>query len=286
MHISKRMVQLCRRVLFVGMAGLLVSNASASRLGHPAYSASGATLAQDQWNLICDPTDAVSGSTSTKYNPAIAGLNTITAFPGFELKEIDVAMVDDDEMRIERFVLPAGTTTFVVVPPEELGTAMASNGGSTFYATLADENDDADEVGAVQVFWGPLNTVQSVAVKTSTSTKKNAPAPKKTAPAPTTGDVNTHTITFDNVSANPKQSATFTNYANGNSKFPMMFDVPDSYSGPGFTYTANQIAPATATLQLKPVSSTTGDGDNDKDDRGGKNPGKGPGKEPGKSQGR
>lgn len=245
-----------RPLIITVTVALLAVNAQAARLGHPKYSAAGATPAQKQWNLLCDPTGAVSGSTSTEYNPLIANLDTITAWPGFEITEVDVAVVDldsDSGYSVDQFFLPPGTTTFVLTADDESDDAVVApttqpTTGTTYTASL----DGDVEIGAVQVFWAPFDATP---VNTDV-----APAAKTVTPAATFnrggppnfggGDVNTHIITFDNVSGNAQQFATFTNYANGNSNFFEYFDIPDSYSGPGFTYTANQIASSTVTLGL------------------------------------
>jgi hypothetical protein len=249
-----------RQFVIAATIGLLAVNANAARLGHPSYSASGATPAQKQWNLLCDPPAAVSGSTSTQYNPEIAALDTITAWPGFELTEVDVAVVDldsDSGYSVDQFFLPPGTTTFVLVPGDDdtddaviapaAATTQPTTTGTTYTGSL---NGDV-EIGAVQVFWAPYNAtpvntdaVSAAQVVTPAAVNRGGP------PNFGGGDVDTHIITFDNVSGNTQQLATFTNYANGNSNFFEYFDVPDSYSGTNFTYTAQQIASSTVTLGL------------------------------------
>jgi hypothetical protein len=244
---AKRTLQLCRQLLVISAAGFLVSNASAARLGHPQYSASGATPAQKQWNLLCDPTGAVSGSTSTQYSPTVAALDTITAVDGMQIDEVDVAVTDGEVTYTDQFILPAGTTSFVIVPAEEEDLAAAvSTAGTTYYASL-----DGSEVGAVQVFWAPFN---STPVTTDVATAAVV-GPQNQNPSffrPFQSDVNTHVITFDSLTTDPRQVAIFTNYANGSGSFPVYFDQQDSYSGPGFTYTAGQIFPQTTRLFLYP----------------------------------
>ena len=233
--------------VLLAIASLTTTAAHAARLGHPQYSAAGATASQKQWNLLCDPPAAVSGSTSTLYDPSIAALNTITAWPGFELDEVDV-IINGEGSFDQQFFLPPGTTQFVIVPA---GAAFVQTVGTVYYASL-----EGSEVGAVQVFWSPFQTVTPAA---SVTTQK---------PLDRHSDVNTHIITFDNVSGKTKQVATFTNYANGNTNFPNYFPTPDSYSGPGFTYTADQILPATVRIKLKHDGDDDHE-DNSKDDRKG-----------------
>jgi hypothetical protein len=238
-------------MLAITAAGFLASNATAARLGHPAYSAAGATPAQKQWNLICDPAGAVSGSTSTQYNPSIAALDTINAWPGFQINEVDVAVTDGESTYVDQFILPVGTTSFVIVPAEEEElAAAASTAGSTYYASL-----DGGEVGAVQVFWAPFGSTPPVIIgEVATAATVVSQQPKFSFPL-FQSDVNTHIITFDSLTTDPRQVATFTNYAdqgNGTGTFPNYFFTPDSYSGPGFSYSASQIASQTTRLFLQP----------------------------------
>ena len=246
MHGTKRTLQFCRRVLVIAAAGFLASSASAARLNHPQYSAAGATPAQKQWNLICDPTGAVSGSTSTQYSPTVAALDTITAVAGMQINEVDVAVTNGDGTYVDQFILPAGTTSFVIVPAEvdDLA-AVVSTAGTTYYASL-----DGSEVGAVQVFWAPFNSTPAPEVAAAAVAGPQNQTPSFFRPVQT--DVNTHIITFDSLTTDPRQVATFTNYANGSGSFPVYFDAQDSYSGPGFSYTASQILPMTTRLFLQP----------------------------------
>jgi hypothetical protein len=230
------------------LSGLSAVTAKAARLGHPTYSAAASTTAQRQINLVSDPVAAETGSTSTLYDPTVANINTITAEPGFQISEVDVLINDGEGTSVEQFAnLPVGTTSFVITPESDdvLAAALSSVPSSTYRTSL-----DGPETGAVQVFWSPFGSGSQV----STEAASVKPAVSGNNLRGIGGaDVNTHIITFDDVSSNPKQGVTLTNYANGNSKFPDYFEVNDGYSGPGFSYTdPNQIQSATVTVYLPP----------------------------------
>jgi hypothetical protein len=259
---SKQTLHCCQRFLAVAAIGFLAASASAARLNHPQYSASAATPAQKQWNLLCDPAGAVSGSTSTQYSPTIAALNTVTAYAGFEIDDVVVAENDGEGTYTDELgPFPAGTTTVVIVPPEEEELAAAASGGGTVYVSLY-----YPEVGAVQVFWAPFNPTPIPEISTASVVSGAAKSSFSFFGHGT--DVNTHTITFDSLSTDPRQVATFTNYANGSSSFPDYFDTQDGYSGPGFSYTASQILPQTTRIPLV-APCTKGHGDDKGDDKGG-----------------
>ena len=234
--------------------GLCTMTARAARLGHPAYSAAAATTAQRQINLTCDPVGAETGSTSTIYDPSVANINTITAAPGFEITEVDV-LVGGDGTYPEQFIITdPNITSFVIQANDDaLASAIATGSPTTYYADLG----GAPEAGAVQVFWAPLGSTPpgggeiSEVVAAPASVKASARGGGSAV-----GDVVTHVITFDNVSTATTGTTTFTNYANGDPKFPEYFYQVDGYSGPGFSYVEGQngvsIGSATATVKLTP----------------------------------
>lgn len=221
--------------------GFSSTTAKAARLGHPAYSAAGATAAQKQWNLVCDPVGAETGSTSTSYPAGDAAINTINAFPGFQINQVNVLINDGEGTFVQSFFLDPNTTSFVITQGEvALAAAIATGPTTTYYAFL-----DGPEAGEVQVFWAPLGSPTAVISAATAINKSHVCAP------PSSGrnaDVNTHTIIFDSIST--ATTATFTNFANGHTPALTFFDEFDSYSGPGFSYTADQIDSATVTLKL------------------------------------
>lgn len=246
--------------------GFSTISAKAARLGHPAYSAQAATASQRQWNLVCDPTNAESGSTSTQYDPNVAALNTITASPapapGFQISHVNVLVGFGEGSHVQQipgdgevgsFYFDPGTTsvTFTQVVAS-LSAAVAVVPPSTYVAVL----DDL-EGGAVQVFWEPLGTNHNViGAATPLNSLHICPSPNF-GRGGANADVNTHTITFDPAASNTNAfAATFTNYANGDPAFDDIFDDVDGYSGPGFSYFEGQgtppvhIDPATTTIKL------------------------------------
>jgi hypothetical protein len=218
--------------------------AKAARLGHPAYSASGATAAQKQWNLVCDPVGAETGSTSTMYPAGDAAINTINAFPGFQINQVNILINDGEGTFVQSFFLDPNTTSFVITQGEAaLSAAIATGPTTTYYAFL-----DGPEAGAVQVFWAPLGSSTGEEVGAATVLNKAHLCNGPSFGGGRNADVNTHTIIFDSISN--ATTATFTNFANGHTPDLTIFDEFDGYSGPGFSYTADQIDSATVTLKL------------------------------------
>ena len=236
-------------------AGLSTSSAKAARLGHPAYSASGATASQTQWNLVCDPAGAISGSTSTSYDPNVASLNTITAAPGFQIDKVVIVFQGEGPF----------AQTFGPFPP---GTPSFSLPADTF-----------SQWGLVQVYWSPLVIASAIpAAAVSGKSPTNGNGDDKGGGDGKGDDVVTHFITFDSVNPNPPPglAATFTNFASAPNN---IYGVnADSYTVGKKTYTWDQIDSAKTTLHLL----VKGDKDGKGDDKGkGDEKGKGNGDDKG-----
>jgi len=181
----------------------IASAASAARLGHASYSASAATAAQKQWNIIADPAYATDGSTTTLYSPSAASLNTVDADGSFYLIKI---LVSD-----------LGVPGHVI---EQDFSGAATSKSYTFNFTAAEA---AQQVGAVQVFWS---------LTPATTPGVMPPQPPYDPSFPGSDDEDTDNIIFDNLSASP--TSTFTNYQNpgsGSGDFPNFFAGADYYEG-------------------------------------------------------
>jgi hypothetical protein len=203
---SRTSFQKLYRAAFVAGSLTVASAASAARLGHPSYSASAATAAQRQWNIIADPSTpagdgyATDGSTTTLYSPAVASLDTVESDSPFYLVKI---VVSDS----------AGTNNQI---QENFSGAVTSY---TFNFTPAQA---AGQFGAVQVVWSltPATTPGVV-----------PPQPAFDPNAPLSADENTDNIIFDNLTS-VVQTATFTNYQNpGTGGVPNYFTNADYYEG-------------------------------------------------------
>ena len=200
-----------RRVsLAVGFAGSILlagGTANAAHTSHPGYSAKGGSVSATQWNLLCDPANAIYGSTTTDYHTdlGVAALNSITAAPGFEIDDIYVEVNGDGQFAQELGPFPIDTTSVPI-------TGLIGS-----------------EVGYVQVDWSNYQL----------STQKPGGL-SRTAALPIT-DTDTHTVTFDNISGNPLATATFTNYGDAGYSNPGgIFPNADQYTldnGDGTTTT-------------------------------------------------
>jgi hypothetical protein len=182
---------------------VIASAASAARLGHAAYSASAATAAQKQWNIIADPAYATDGSTTTLYSPSAASLNTVDADGSFYLIKILVS-----DLAVPGHVI------------EQDFSGAATSKSYTFNFTSA---ESAQQVGAVQVFWS---------LTPATTPGVMPPQPAYDPSFPGSADEDTDNVIFDNLSANP--TSTFTNYQNpgsGSGDFPNFFPNADYYEG-------------------------------------------------------
>jgi hypothetical protein len=188
----------------------------AARLGHPGYSAKGATAAQKQWNILADPVDAESGSTSVIYPRLVAGLAEVDAEPGFELTEINIVLehnVSHTDFTFSTGTLPADTTQFIPTL-QDLEDPGYSN-PTTFLPS-------AIQPGYLQVFW------QATGGATDTD--------------PSDDGVLDFNVLFNNLTSDPNEQATFTVYADPGTANGGQFATPDSYTdNQDNTYSADDI---------------------------------------------
>jgi hypothetical protein len=188
-------------------------SAQAARLGHPGYSAKGATAAQNQWNILADPTDAESGSTSVIYPRGVAGLAEVDAEPGFEITEINIVLEHNVSHTDFTFSSGAVDETTFVPSPEDLEDPGYSNPSTYLPAAI--------QPGYLQVFWQ--------ATGGTTDSDPN-------------GDVDDFDVLFNNLTTDPNEQATFTVYADPGTAEGGQFVTPDSYTdNQGNTYSASDI---------------------------------------------
>jgi len=123
--------------VFSGLVAFYSADSRAAELKHPGVSTRGATSAQTQWNLICDPPYAVSGSVTTYYTASTATLTEVTGLGPY-------------------------TVTSAIV--------QVSSGGQTTYDTFTSSNNvitmdltPGIETGYVQVFWDITGTAPAPA---------------------------------------------------------------------------------------------------------------------------
>jgi len=204
------------KAAFIIGALVAASGASAARLGHPSYSASAATAAQRQWNIIADPAYATDGSTTTRYNADAASLNTVEADGPFYLVKI---LVSDLAAPYDPTV-PSESTHNVI----EVDFSGAANSKSYTFNFTPAEADSLNQVGAVQVFW-------SLTPATTPGVMPAMPAYDPNFPG--SADEDTDNLIFDKLNPN-QQTANFMNYQNPGSAsgmVPNFFPQADYYEG-------------------------------------------------------
>ncbi|HWE97922.1 MAG TPA: PEP-CTERM sorting domain-containing protein [Tepidisphaeraceae bacterium] len=213
----------------VGLSGL---TASASRLGHAGYSTAGATPTQTQWNLICDPAYAEFGSTSTAYTGfEVASIGEIVPEAPFKVTDLEVELLRTTDF----------SAFYVDFKPNAQGDIVVDR--SLFVDSHGVPGIDA---GFLQVQWSLADM--------------NNPPPDGT-------DDNTHMLIFDNMSGNPNESATFTDYADpgiangGHSLLPDFYSgivTDDSGNPQPFTYSADPNSPDHTTFDTNTVTYVVG----------------------------
>lgn len=205
--------------------------ASAARLGHPSYSASAATAAQRQWNIVADPGYATDGSTTTLYAGGIASLHEVDADGNFYLIKILV-----DDLSVTGHVVEkdfSGAVKSYTFAPGEL----------------------SHEIGAVQVFWS-LVPASSAGVMPAMP-----PLPNDITSLNLSEDEDTHNLIFNNISG-ITQSINFENYQNPGSAsldVPNYFHAADFYEGYFQENSSTPLAPFMAGGPTDPEGITAAD---------------------------
>jgi hypothetical protein len=107
--------QVARIAFFGGVVGTLAMPASGASLGHPGVSTKGATCAQTQWSLICDPSYVLNGSFTTNYS-SNATIDEVEPIFPYMINTVMVELVDAASKVSYNKYLPDATGVVDIAP--------------------------------------------------------------------------------------------------------------------------------------------------------------------------